>query len=82
MIYGHRIVEALLEAELVRAEEPSDEVYAHLSAAVGLRVVGRRALLSELTEVVALHLRQLQESVHQSLQRRPTVSFECHSRVA
>ena len=65
----HRYVplEPCLEAKLHGAEQASYQADSDLSAAVGLRVVGRGVLLGELVQIFAFDPRDLEHSSYQRL---------------
>ncbi len=63
------------QAQLRRAEEPSDRSHAYLGAAVGLRVVGRGVLVADALDAVVVDLDELDCPFDQLLQGALVVSL-------
>ena len=82
MVDRDAFVNALLDAELDRAEEAADELDSDLCASIGHGVVGRGVFSADLVEFADLDLGQLHGASSQCLYRRLVVGLDDYPRVA
>ena len=82
VVDGHILVQAGLHAELQGPEQAADESYAHLNAAVGLRVVCGRVLLRDGVHAVAAYPHSLEGLRHEGLESWLIVGLHDELRVA